>query len=67
MVLIRKHCPSNLCKCASYQRAAPLSRCISPRCSQQLHTSENGKVRSGRPLLRREKYFDHYETPKNGN
>jgi hypothetical protein len=67
MVLIRKHFPSNLCKCASYKRADPLSRCISPRCSQQLHISENGKFRSVRSLLRREKYFDHNETPKNGN
>jgi hypothetical protein len=44
MVLIRKHCPSNLCKCASYKRAAQLARHIPLFSAGDLYISENGVV-----------------------
>jgi hypothetical protein len=48
MVLIRKHCPSNLCKCASYKRAAPLAHHIPLFSAGDLYIYENGVVISER-------------------
>ncbi len=44
MVLIRKHWPSNLCKCASYKRDELLDPRAPPSCLQRVHIIEKGMV-----------------------
>lgn len=47
MVLIRKHCPSNLCKCASYKRKTLRHRPRRLFFASELYIYENGVVISG--------------------
>jgi len=67
MVLIRKHCPSNLCKCASYKPTAPIGRHVRLSLAGYLYTYENVVVILEWSFYLARNIPTTRETLKNGN